>query len=389
MEDIFSDTALICLSLCGAISSFPAPSPSPHLSLSLSLCLLARSSFPPLSLGCVPAHVALHIHVHAPPPFGPFRLFTRCCSAGCCLCHVDCCSRRCFRPLCLLPPSLRSSRSSCRHSAIADSGQEGDANASTFRCRLRSPLLRRAMSRYDIASEPTAETLALNYKAVCDTVAQESGNRRVTLIAVSKTKSPACLLNLYNLGQRVFGENYVQELGEKAKELPEDTVWHFIGHLQSNKVKELLEGVPNLRVVQTIDSENLASKVNEGCRKYRGGRPLEVYIQVNTSGEETKSGTEPGEATVTLAKYIADECPLLQLKGLMTIGMPDYTSRPENFECLTKCREDVAQPVQMAPEDLELSMGMSGDYVNAIRMGSTAVRVGTSIFGQRYYPHKQ
>lgn len=245
------------------------------------------------------------------------------------------------------------------------------------------------MSRYDIAREPTAETLALNYKAVCDTVAQESGNRRVTLIAVGKTKSPACLLNLYNLGQRVFGENYVQELGEKAKELPEDTVWHFIGHLQSNKVKELLEGVPNLRVIQTIDSENLASKVNEGCRKYRGGRPLEVYVQVNTSGEETKSGTEPGEATVTLAKYIVDECPLLQLKGLMTIGMPDYTSRPENFECLTKCRQDVSQAVQMAPEDLELSMGMSGDYVNAIRMGSTTVRVGSSIFGERYYPRKE
>ncbi|KAG5478995.1 hypothetical protein CUR178_05577 [Leishmania enriettii] len=244
------------------------------------------------------------------------------------------------------------------------------------------------MSRYDIASEPTPEALALNYKAVCDIVAQESGDRRVALIAVGKTKSPACLLSLYNLGQRAFGENYVQELCEKAQELPEDTVWHFIGHLQSNKVKELLEGVPNLRVIQTIDSENLARKVSEGCEKYRGGRPLEVYIQVNTSGEETKSGTEPGEATVALATFIASECPLLRLKGLMTIGMPDYTSRPENFECLMKCREDVAEALRVAPADLELSMGMSGDYVNAIRMGSTTVRVGSSIFGQRYYPHK-
>ncbi|KAG5478774.1 hypothetical protein LSCM1_06178 [Leishmania martiniquensis] len=245
------------------------------------------------------------------------------------------------------------------------------------------------MSRYDIASEPTAEVLALNYKAVCDTVAQESGSRRVTLIAVGKTKSPACLLNLYKLGHRAFGENYVQELCEKAKELPQDAEWHFIGHLQSNKVRELLEGVPNLRVIQTIDSENLARKTSEGCAKYRDGRPLEVYIQVNTSGEETKSGTEPGEETVALAKFIAGECPLLRLKGLMTIGMPDYTSRPENFECLKKCREDVAEAVQVAPEDLELSMGMSGDYVNAIRMGSTTVRVGSSIFGQRYYPNKQ
>ncbi|KAG5504489.1 hypothetical protein JKF63_04941 [Porcisia hertigi] len=244
------------------------------------------------------------------------------------------------------------------------------------------------MSLYDTASEPTAEVLALNYKAVCDTVARESGGRRVTLVAVSKTKSPVCLLNLYNLGQRVFGENYVQELSEKAKQLPEDIVWHFIGHLQSNKVKELLEDVPNLRVIQTIDSERLATKVNEGCKRYRNGRPLEVYVQVNTSGEESKSGTGPGEEVVALAKYIVDACPLLQLKGLMTIGMPDYTSRPENFECLMKCREDVARAVQLSPEDLELSMGMSGDYVNAIHMGSTTVRVGSSIFGPRYYPPK-
>lgn len=244
------------------------------------------------------------------------------------------------------------------------------------------------MSRYDIASEPTAEVLALNYKAVSDTVAQEGRGRSVTLIAVSKTKSPACLQRLYDLGHRVFGENYVQELEEKVKELPDDIVWHFIGHLQSNKVKELLEGAPNLRVIQTIDSEKLASKVNEGCTRYRDGRPLEVYVQVNTSGEETKSGTEPGEATVSLAKYIAAECPLLQLKGLMTIGMPDYTSRPENFECLTRCRAEVAAAVGTSPDALELSMGMSGDYVNAIHMGATVVRVGSSIFGQRYYPPK-
>lgn len=259
----------------------------------------------------------------------------------------------------------------------------------TFRLR-SSVLLRRAMSvsRYDVPNEPTAEVLALNYKAVCDTVAKESAGRCVTLVAVSKTKSPACLQAVYELGQRIFGENYVQELCEKSQELPKDIVWHFIGHLQSNKVKELLEGTPNLSVIQSIDSEKLAHKVNEGCARYRGGRVLEVYIQVNTSGEDTKSGTEPGEATVSLAKFISQECPLLRLKGLMTIGMPDYTSRPENFECLTTCRKEVAAALNVPPEELELSMGMSGDYVNAIRMGATTVRVGTSIFGTRYYPPK-
>ncbi|KAK7198588.1 alanine racemase [Novymonas esmeraldas] len=245
------------------------------------------------------------------------------------------------------------------------------------------------MSRYNIPDEPTAATLAHNLAAVRGVVAQESGARPVTLVAVSKTKSPACLRHVYDAGQRIFGENYVQELEEKAKELPQDIVWHFIGHLQSNKVRDLLEGVPHLSVVQTIDSEKLASKVNEGCARYRDGRPLDVYLQVNTSGEESKSGTTPGAATVALAEYIVKACPLLRLRGFMTIGMLDYTSRPENFECLTRCRAEVAQALQTAPEDYELSMGMSGDYVNAIRMGATTVRVGSSIFGERYYPAKQ
>lgn len=238
---------------------------------------------------------------------------------------------------------------------------------------------------YDFASEPSKEELAKNLNLVQSLMAKAAQGRPVQLVAVSKTKSPACLQALYDVGQRVFGENYVQEAAEKASTLPDDIAWHFIGHLQTNKVKELLEGVPSLHVVQTVDSEKLAKKLNDGCEKYRQGRPLDVYLQVNTSGEESKSGTTPGESTNSLAKYIHSSCPLLRLKGLMTIGMKDYSSRPENFTCLTACREEVAKAIEQPLEKLELSMGMSADFESAIEMGATVVRVGSSLFGQRVY----
>ncbi|KEG12323.1 putative alanine racemase [Trypanosoma grayi] len=244
------------------------------------------------------------------------------------------------------------------------------------------------MSRYDIASEPTAVQITESYKAVLDRIDAAADGRPVSLVAVSKTKSPTCLQALYDCGHRAFGENYVQELVEKAGVLPKDIRWHFIGHLQSNKVKELLEGAESLCVVQTVDSAKLASKLDTGCVTYRGGRALDVYLQVNTSGEESKSGTEPGEPTVELAQHIQANCKHLNLAGLMTIGMPDYTSRPENFDCLLRCRADVAAALGIPVDSLALSMGMSGDYENAIKMGSTVVRVGSSLFGQRYYPAK-
>jgi len=108
---------------------------------------------------------------------------------------------------------------------------------------------------------------------------------------------------------------------------------------------------------------------------------------VNTSGEESKFGVEPG-AVVELAQHVAQQCPHLRLAGLMTIGQPDYTSRPENFECLSRCRDEVAMALGLAPGDLELSMGMSGDFERAIEMGSTNVRVGSTIFGAREYASK-
>jgi len=132
-----------------------------------------------------------------------------------------------------------------------------------------------------------------------------------------------------------------QELVEKAAEMPQDIRWRFIGHLQSNKVNTLLKKVPSLVAIETVDTEKLAVKLNATVIDI-GRSPLDVFVQVNTSGEESKSGVEPGLETVALCKFIAQQCPSLNLRGLMTIGMPDYTSKPENFECLQACRFEVS-----------------------------------------------
>eukprot|EP00879_Flechtneria_rotunda_P004627 GHRR01004884.1.p1 GENE.GHRR01004884.1~~GHRR01004884.1.p1 ORF type:complete len:214 (+),score=52.73 GHRR01004884.1:317-958(+) len=204
------------------------------------------------------------------------------------------------------------------------------------------------------------------------------------LVAVSKTKPVAAVQEAYDAGQRAFGENYVQELLDKAPLLPADISWHFIGHLQSNKVKALLEGVPNLAMVETVDSAKLADRINRIASGLSRPHKLSVMLQVNTSGEETKYGCEPSEC-MQLAKHIANNCRALHLAGLMTIGMPDYSSRPECFLCLAECRDNVAQALGLNPQDLELSMGMSGDFEQAIQMGSTNIRVGSTIFGARDY----
>ncbi|KAL3614975.1 hypothetical protein CASFOL_040636 [Castilleja foliolosa] len=219
--------------------------------------------------------------------------------------------------------------------------------------------------------------------------AQRSGRSsdRIRVVAVSKTKPVPLLRQVYETGHRCFGENYVQELVEKAPQLPEDIEWRFIGNLQSNKVKPLLSGVPNLAAVETVDDEKIANHLNRAVGNI-GRKPLKVMVQVNTSGEESKYGVEPA-GCVKLAKHVSMNCPNLEFCGLMTIGMPDYTSTPENFKTLANCRSEVCKALGIAEEQCELSMGMSGDFELAIEMGSTNVRIGSTIFGAREYPKKQ
>ncbi|KAI4311968.1 hypothetical protein MLD38_036829 [Melastoma candidum] len=209
---------------------------------------------------------------------------------------------------------------------------------------------------------------------------------QIRVVAVSKTKPVAVIRQLYDSGHRVFGENYVQEVVEKAPQLPEDIEWHFIGNLQSNKVKPLLTGVPNLAFVESVDDEKIANRLNNVVESL-GRKPLKVLVQVNTSGEESKSGVEPS-GCVDLARFVTQNCPNLEFCGLMTIGMLDYTSTPENFKTLSTCRTNVCQALGIPEEKCELSMGMSADFEQAIEMGSTNVRIGSVIFGPREYPKK-
>ncbi|KAL0860805.1 hypothetical protein ABMA27_009349 [Loxostege sticticalis] len=210
------------------------------------------------------------------------------------------------------------------------------------------------------------------------------------LVAVSKIKPAALIIQAYEGGQRHFGENYVNELAEKAcdpqiLEKCKEIKWHFIGHLQTNKINKLL-GSPGLFMVETIDSEKLADNVNKQWVKYRKDEEkLKIMVQVNTSGEEAKNGIEPSESP-KLVEHVLKNCPNLDFVGLMTIGQYDYdTSKGPNpdFLTLAKCRQEVCQKLNLDINNVELSMGMSCDFEHAIELGATTVRVGSNIFGAR------
>lgn len=218
---------------------------------------------------------------------------------------------------------------------------------------------------------------------------------KVRLIAVSKLKPANDILALHqapNPTQSHFGENYVQELLEKSRLLPRSIRWHMIGGLQSNKCRQLAEQIPNLWCVSSVDSAKKANELEKGRRALLERDPhaekLRVMVQVNTSGEEAKSGVEPAETT-QLCKHVIETCPHLELFGLMTIGAiaRSKETTPENenedFVCLRETRDRVAEELGWEKEKLELSMGMSADFEGAIRMGSDEVRVGSDIFGER------
>ncbi|KAJ1905244.1 hypothetical protein IWQ60_012321, partial [Tieghemiomyces parasiticus] len=198
------------------------------------------------------------------------------------------------------------------------------------------------------------------------------------LVAVSKTKPVDSIQAAYDIGQRHFGENYLQELVEKSRQLPQDIRWHYIGQLQTNKCKALAE-VPNLWAIETIDSVKRARALNTACQ--HRSAPLNIFVQVNTSQEENKGGIPVTEAK-TLCRYVLDECPQLHLLGLMTIGSVEHSGQIPNpdFQLMAKLQADLSRTLG---RDLELSMGMSHDYQHALEMGATNVRVGSSIFGAR------
>ncbi|KAI1433440.1 hypothetical protein GGR50DRAFT_668599 [Xylaria sp. CBS 124048] len=255
----------------------------------------------------------------------------------------------------------------------------------------------------DMKIDPSrAAALATQIKDVSERIATVANGRNVRLVAVSKLKPVNDILALAQPSkesgiepQLHFGENYAQELGQKAELLPRNIRWHFIGGLQSGHCRNLAK-IPNLWCVSSVDSVKKAHLLDRYRGELMSSSPaasapekLNIHVQVNTSGEASKSGCSPGPETVDLCRAV-EAAPNLHLLGLMTIGAiaRSVATTPENvnedFVTLREQRDLVARELSL--EDgrvLELSMGMSEDFEGAIAMGSDEVRVGSTIFGLR------
>ncbi len=214
------------------------------------------------------------------------------------------------------------------------------------------------------------------------TAALDAGRNpdEVRLVAVSKTRPAADVAAAFQAGQIIFGENYVQEFRAKTAEVTKAVEWHFIGHLQSNKVRQIA-GLVN--VIHSLDRLSLAEEISRQWGKL--SQSCDVLVQVNISGEVTKSGTTAADA-LQLVRDIA-QLPNIRIKGLMT--MPPFFDDPEAarpyFAGLRQLADLIAAENIPSVEMKELSMGMSGDFAAAIREGATLVRIGTAIFGERHY----
>jgi len=201
----------------------------------------------------------------------------------------------------------------------------------------------------------------------------------VKLVAVSKTFSAERVSEAMEAGVMDFGENYVQELIDKRNTLINKNIrWHFIGHLQSNKVKFIAEWI---HLIHSVDSESLASEIQKRAEK--ANRVIDVLVEVNTSEEATKFGIKPVKA-IELLKSVS-QFPNINLKGLMTIGpfTENKNASRESFRSLKSIFEEANNMMFVKKPMTELSMGMTHDYEIAIAEGSTMVRIGTAIFGSR------
>lgn len=202
----------------------------------------------------------------------------------------------------------------------------------------------------------------------------------VSLIAVSKTKPVPLLLEAYEAGCRDFGENKVQELMDKYEQLPKDIRWHMIGHLQRNKVKYI---VGKVFLIHSVDSLKLAEEISREAVKKE--TTVNILVEVNVAGEESKFGTTCKEAVCLVEKIAA--LPGIYVKGLMTIA-PYVENAEENRQYFVNLRQLSVDIMNKNIDNVNmdiLSMGMTGDYVTAVEEGAVYVRVGTGIFGERDY----
>jgi pyridoxal phosphate enzyme (YggS family) len=205
----------------------------------------------------------------------------------------------------------------------------------------------------------------------------ELDSARVTLIAVSKTKTIADIQALYDLGHRDFGENYVQELVQKAGQLPKDIRWHFIGHLQTNKVKLI---VPFVQLIHGVDSLKLLLEISK--QAFRAGRVVDCLLQVHIAKEETKFGLDQEELLQLMKDLDNKEIVNARICGLM--GMASFTENAEQVRSEFRDLKNMFDKISEYNKDVRtLSMGMSADYRIAIEEGSNMVRIGSLVFGER------
>lgn len=220
------------------------------------------------------------------------------------------------------------------------------------------------------------EAVETKIAEACERAGRDRG--KVTLIAVSKTKPLEMLMEAYDAGARDFGENRVQELMEKMPSMPEDVRWHMIGHLQRNKVKYI---VGKVWMIHSVDSLELAEEISREAVKRQV--TVRILLEVNVAEEESKFGVKVQEA-LSLAEAAA-KLPGIQVEGLMTIA-PYVEDQEENRTYFRKLKQLSVDIYDKNIDNVNmnvLSMGMTGDYSVAVEEGSTCVRVGTGIFGER------
>ncbi len=208
---------------------------------------------------------------------------------------------------------------------------------------------------------------------------KESIPSHVTLVAVSKTKPVADIMEAYEAGQRIFGENKIQEMTQKWEELPKDIQWHMIGHIQRNKVKYMAEYVA---LIHGVDSLKLLTEINKQAKKH--DRIIPCLLQIHIAEESTKFGFDAGELD-----QIIDLTTLSQLTNIKIVGLMGMATFTEDAQQIRREFKHLRALYQKAKDKLPfisiLSMGMSGDYKIAIEEGSSMIRVGSSIFGSRNY----
>jgi PLP dependent protein len=222
--------------------------------------------------------------------------------------------------------------------------------------------------------------MAVNTEAYSGIIDELKG--KATLVAVSKTKPPSDINGLYELGQRDFGENYVQELTDKQAQLPKDIQWHFIGHLQSNKVKFI---APFVYLIHGVDSFKLLKEINKQGQKVN--RVINCLLQVHVAQEETKFGFNEEELDALFANRELKDLHNIKINGLM--GMASFTDDMnkvrKEFSQLKKLFDKYSVSATQNTVLNTLSMGMSSDYKIAVEEGSTMVRIGSLLFGARTY----